>query len=75
MSRSLLDPDGNPGCEMKKKPRGQDLVFVSVAALAVLACAYYPVPTWMLVFSSVVLVVVIIGLVGNLGVFGKHPEP
>lgn len=57
---------------MKKKPRVQDLAFLSVALLAVAACVYYPVPTWMLVFSAAVLLVVIIGLIGNLGVFGRH---
>lgn len=57
---------------MKKLPRLQDIAFLSVTLLAVMACLYYPVPKWMLVFASMILVVVLIGLLGNLGVFRRH---
>lgn len=57
---------------MKKKPRIQDIAALAGAIIAVLACAYYPVPTWMLVFSAMLLVVVVIGLIGNLGVFERR---
>ncbi|NNF52797.1 MAG: hypothetical protein HKN59_10205 [Gammaproteobacteria bacterium] len=58
---------------MKKKPRMQDMAFMSVAVLAVVACIYFPVPTWMLIFSIMVLVVVLIGVLGNLGLFERQP--
>lgn len=54
------------------KPRVQDLGFLAVAALAVAACLYYSVPTWMLLFTLAVLVIVIIGLIGNLGIFVRR---
>lgn len=54
---------------MRKRPRKQDLIVISCAALAVMACVYYAVPTWMLVFSAFILLVAIIGMIGNLGIF------
>lgn len=45
---------------------------MSAALLAVLACLYFPVPTWMLIFSAMILVVVLIGVLGNLGVFERY---
>lgn len=57
-----------------KKPRPQDLSFLAAALLAVAACAYYPVPTWMLVFCAALLAVVVIGLIGNLGLFERRQK-
>ena len=56
---------------MRKKPRRQDLIVIAFAMLAVLACVYYPVPTWMLVFAAFVLLIAIVGALGNLGLFGS----
>lgn len=55
---------------MLKRPRLQDLAIIALSALAVAACVYFPVPTWMLVFTAFLLVIAIIGAIGNLGLFG-----
>lgn len=57
---------------MKNKLRKQDLMIIAFAALAVMACFYYPVPTWMLVFAVFILLIAIIGAIGNLGLFGPR---
>lgn len=57
---------------MKIKPRVQDIAFLSVASLAVFACLYFSLPTWMLIFSAAILVIVFIGMMGNMGVFERR---
>ena len=51
-----------------------DTVFIGVPAAGALACWIYALPLWMLVICVVALVLALISLLGDLGLFGGRSD-